>query len=258
MGQLHARMRIDELAIVERALDSSAEESKLDAFVRICESYLANGDAARPAPARNHAVVHVELDREGVVNAETEGGAPVARSTAARLLCDATVQGMLGDLHRPIGVGRTTRTIPERLRRALHRRSGGGGCEWIGCTERRYVEAHHVWHWTNGGPTELWNLVQLCWHHHHLVHEGRWRLRHDRRGGLRCVRPEGSELREPAPVDVSTSALVRSIDDERIVPRWRGERFDRSACVDAVLTARGVSPSRRRGGGGRAARRCRG
>jgi hypothetical protein len=102
--------------------------------------------------------VHVDVDRSGVSRAETEAGAPVTPTTAERVLCDATVQGMLGDLHQPIGVGRRTRTIPDRLRRALHRRSGGA-CEWTGCTERRYVEADHVRHWTNGGPTEMWNLA---------------------------------------------------------------------------------------------------
>jgi hypothetical protein len=243
MGVLHARMRVDELAVVEAALDSSAEESKVDALVKICESYLARGDAARPAPARHHAVVHVQLDRSGVTTAETEAGAPVPPATAERVLCDATVQGMLGDLHHPIGVGRTTRTIPERLRRALRHRSGGA-CEWIGCTERRYVEAHHVRHWTHGGPTELSNLVQLCWHHHHLVHEGGWHLHHDHHdhhGRLRCTRPDGTELHDPTPIDVSSLPLAPVIDDDRIVPRWRGERLDRAACVELVLTALAVS-----------------
>jgi hypothetical protein len=82
----------------------------------------------------------------------------------------------------------------------------------------------------------------LCWHHHHLVHEGGWRLRHDDRGRLRCVRPDGMELRDPLSIDVSSLPLAPVIDDERIVPRWSGERFDRAACVDAVLAARAGSP----------------
>lgn len=250
MGELRSRMRIEELAIVDTAIaaalpergDSPAEESpvaarRVDALVRICESYLLRGDGGRNPPARNNAVVHVEIDRSGVVRAETEAGVPVHRTTAERLLCDATVQGMLGDMGHPIGVGRTTQAISRTLRRALHKRSGGG-CEWKGCTEHRYIEGHHVWHWANGGPTELWNLVSLCWRHHHLVHERGWRLVHDGRGGVRCFRPDGTELLDPVPtwappLDITTT-------DESIVPLWAGESFDLSACVDAVLTATGA------------------
>lgn len=207
----------------------------MDALVRVCESYMANGDASRQPPARNNAVVHVDVDPDGVVSAETEAGVPVHPSTAKRLLCDASVQGMLGDCGHPIGVGRATRTVNRKQRRAVKKRSGGA-CEWKGCTERVHVQAHHVWHWTDGGPTDLWNLVNLCWHHHHQLHEGGWRLVHDGLGGVRCFRPDGSELLDPIPTIVPPLELT--IDDERIVPLWYGERFDLSACVDAVLDAR--------------------
>jgi len=31
-------------------------------------------------------------------------------------------------------------------------------------------------HWTNGGLTELHNLILLCSFHHHVVHEGGWNI----------------------------------------------------------------------------------
>lgn len=169
MGTLRARLPIDQHAIVEQAMgkampstESSAEDSiaqrRADALVRICESYLATGDASRAPATRNNAVVHVQVDADGVVSGETESGVPVHPETCRRILCDGSVQGMLGDLTGPIGCGRTTRTISRKLRRAIKKRSGGG-CEWIGCSERTYVEAHHVRHWEHGGPTELWNLT---------------------------------------------------------------------------------------------------
>jgi hypothetical protein len=183
-------------------------------------------------------VVHVEVDTTGVVSGETEAGVPVHPETCRRILCDASVQGMLGDLGHPIGVGRVTRTINRRMRRALKKRSGGG-CEWAGCSEGTYVEAHHVWHWEHGGPTELWNLVNLCWHHHHLVHEGGFRLEHDGRGTLRCYRPDGTQLVDPIPTGTAAPLVATDrIDHETIVPLWAGERFDLSACVDAVIYAR--------------------
>lgn len=35
----------------------------------------------------------------------------------------------------------------------------------------RYVEAHHVQHWCDGGVTKVNNLVLLCRHHHRLPHQ---------------------------------------------------------------------------------------
>ena len=66
--------------------------------------------------------------------------------------------------------GRKTRTIPPAIRRALNSRDGG--CRFPGCTHQRYVDAHHIEHWADGGETKLSNLVTLCRLHHRLVHEG--------------------------------------------------------------------------------------
>jgi hypothetical protein len=259
MGTVRARLPIDLHAIVEQAIDKALPpkespagdgdpredeervtpmaERRAIALAKICESYLAHGDAARTPATRNNAVVHVEVDPSGVVAGETEQGTPVHPDTCRRLLCDAAVQGMLGDLDQPLGCGRSTRTISRKLRRALKRRSGSG-CQWKGCTEHTYVEAHHVWHWEHGGPTELWNLVNLCWHHHHLVHEGGWQLKHDGRGGVRCYRPDRTELLDPIPT-MPSDRLDLEIEPEAIVPGWRGEAFDLSACVDSVRVATG-------------------
>ena len=37
-------------------------------------------------------------------------------------------------------------------------------------------DIHHVIEWLRHGRTDLDNLLPLCSRHHHLVHEGRWRL----------------------------------------------------------------------------------
>jgi len=56
------------------------------------------------------------------------------------------------------------------MRRALRVRDKG--CRFPGCTNTRFVDGHHITHWADGGETSLDNLVMLCRHHHHLVHEG--------------------------------------------------------------------------------------
>jgi hypothetical protein len=47
-----------------------------------------------------------------------------------------------------------------------------GCCEFEhGPSNTRYIDAHHVEHWANGGETKPSNLVSLCRFHHRAVHE---------------------------------------------------------------------------------------
>jgi predicted restriction endonuclease len=50
-----------------------------------------------------------------------------------------------------------------------------------------WIDGHHIIHWSDGGPTELDNLVSLCRPHHRAVHEQGWRIRID--DGLAVVEP---------------------------------------------------------------------
>jgi HNH endonuclease len=36
---------------------------------------------------------------------------------------------------------------------------------------RGKINAHHAWHWCDGGPTDLSNLALLCPRHHTIVHQ---------------------------------------------------------------------------------------
>ena len=76
--------------------------------------------------------------------------------------------------------------------------------------------------------------MHLCWHHHHLVHEGGWRLEHDGRGGVRCFRPDGTELRHAIPA-LASEPLTADVARDALLPLWDGDRFDLSACVDATM-----------------------
>jgi len=86
------------------------------------------------------------------------------------LTCDATCEVWFERAGQPIGAGRSTRTISRRLRRALEHRHPT--CAVPGCGATRGLHAHHLIHWEDGGPTELWNLVLVCPYHHRLHHQG--------------------------------------------------------------------------------------
>ena len=61
------------------------------------------------------------------------------------------------------------------LKRALLARDQG--CRFPGCTHTKWLDAHHVVHWADGGETTLENLVMLCSKHHRLLHEGGFEIK---------------------------------------------------------------------------------
>lgn len=82
---------------------------------------------------------------------ELADGQLLASDTIRRLACDGRVSVQAHDADgSPLDVGRSQRRIPRRLRRALADRDRG--CRFPGCVNTRYVDAHHVIHWADGGP----------------------------------------------------------------------------------------------------------
>jgi len=125
-------------------------------------------------PDRYMAFLHVEpatleWGRESELS-HLHDGTRVAPETSRRLTCDCSLVDVAKDEDGQIlNVGRRTRKIPARVRRALEVRDRG--CRFPGCC-RRLTDGHHVVHWADGGATALDNLVLLCRFHHTLVHEG--------------------------------------------------------------------------------------
>jgi Domain of unknown function (DUF222) len=217
----------------------TAGEACADALVLMAESLLAHGTASRTAGDRYQVVVHVDEPtlRSGArgERCETDAGAPLAARTAMRLACDASLVTILERDGQPLDVGRKTRTIPPALRRALNARDRG--CRFPGCTARHFIDAHHIEHWARGGPTKLGNLVQLCRHHHRLLHEGGYRV--DRRGDGRLAfrRPDGRHIPAcPAPPDASAGRLRRrDVEPEACVSLSAGDHLDLDLGVAAML-----------------------
>jgi hypothetical protein len=167
---------------------------------------------------------------------------PVSAETARRLACDAgIVEVDTGARGTPLDVGRKTRAIHPALRRALQLRDRG--CAFPGCSRRRFVDAHHIIHWADGGETNLDNLVLLCGSHHTLVHELGYTIE---------ASPKGFAFRDPQGRSVPLTGPQRSIcietllaahkhrglhiDPETNMPRWSGTPPDYSACIDALLS----------------------
>ena len=121
-----------------------------------------------------------------------DDGTRVSAETFRRIACDCglvAVSGDAGSAHQ-LNIGRRSRQIPPAIRRALSLRDRG--CRFPGCTNTRFLHGHHLRHWLHGGQTSLTNLVQLCTAHHHLVHEGGWRVELDA-DGLAFTAPDGCQ-----------------------------------------------------------------
>jgi hypothetical protein len=106
-------------------------------------------------------------------------GSVIPPQSARRLACDATVARVLmRGASEVLDLGRRTRVVSAPQRRALVHRDGG--CVFPGCDRPDpWCDAHHLVHWTRGGPTDLDNLVLLCRRHHVAVHERGWKLARD-------------------------------------------------------------------------------
>ncbi|WP_458682765.1 HNH endonuclease signature motif containing protein [Prescottella equi] len=169
---------------------------RADAFAEILRRYLDSGDAPIEGGERPHVSLHVnasDLARSESahewVNPDGDSDlfgdkdiarlphmGPLSIATARRLACDCHLSPIVVDDGVPLNLGRTSRTVSKKQRRALIARDHG--CAFPGCgTPPAHCEGHHVKHWADGGPTDLDNLVLLCRYHHQLLHHSHWDVR---------------------------------------------------------------------------------
>lgn len=203
----------EDAAIVRAALDRRAESAgpdpdtgvwaphearTADALRDVCADDLARQAAESTEPDASIVIVHVPAsavgrDEPGPDGSATIDGTPIDNEALHRILCDTKIE-----LHvdtpdgRTVGIGRATRNPPRWLRRRVIGRDHGR-CRWPGCG-RALRHLHHMQHWTKGGPTDAANLLGVCWHHHHLLHEGGWNATGDADHHVVFTGPTGRTL----------------------------------------------------------------
>jgi hypothetical protein len=212
---------------------------RADALSNIAESFLAHEAIEAKGTDRHQIVVHVAAEtlRDRTAGCcEFEEGPSMAVETARRLACDASVIHIYeNDDGEPLDVGRKTRTISAPLRRLLNARDKG--CRFPGCANSRYIDAHHIKHWANGGETRPSNLVSLCRFHHHAVHEDGIRIEILDDGALRFVKLNGKAVDSIAP------GHTQPLGDSRQLPAsresgatgWRGEIMDFGLAIEVLM-----------------------
>ena len=147
-----------------------------DALVQLCQQATPTLPTVRGE--RPHLLVLTHLDdlqnKIGAAPGYLDTGVPISIPSVRKVACDANIIPILmGSDGQPLDIGRTTRTIPTGIRRALTARDGG--CAFPGCDRPpSWCDAHHRVHWADGGETALCNLCLLCNHHHDTVHHDGW------------------------------------------------------------------------------------
>ena len=146
-----------------------------DAMVQMAKGYLAGGKGRNSSTA-DHYQVMVHVDEEVLRQSPTEKSkSDLPCETVRRLCCDSGVVAITQDNKgNPLNVSRKHRVVQPPLKRALLARDKC--CRFPGCTHEKWLDAHHVVHWADGGETSLDNTVLLCSKHHRLLHEGGFRI----------------------------------------------------------------------------------
>ena len=112
----------------------------------------------------------------GLVPGDDPTGDRITAAQARRLACTAKILPVvLGGDSLPLDLGRTRRLFNAKQRLAMAVRDKK--CRAEGCdVPATWCEAHHLTPWQRGGHTDLADGVLLCSHHHHRVHDARYRV----------------------------------------------------------------------------------
>jgi hypothetical protein len=123
---------------------------------------------------------------------------PVSVERVRKLACDAQVLPVvLGGDGVPLDLGRDERSATRYQRLALIRRDGAE-CAFPGCDRpAAWTRAHHLVPWSEGGRTDLANLVLVCGPHHDCVHHHGWTVR--MLEGHPCFEPPAPPPPDPPP-----------------------------------------------------------
>jgi predicted restriction endonuclease len=237
------------------------DHTRADALASIAEHFLASANETTALQAlkgseRCQLVLHVDINTLRQHHSESspchehchmEDKHWISPNTARRLSCDTSLITVLEDAQgRVLNIGRKTRTVPSNISRALSLRDKT--CRFPGCCESRYIDAHHIRHWADGGETSLDNLVTLCRYHHRQLHSGSFSIRAVKTSAgqeLQFTTPSGREIESSlfpqfARVSAETSrrallAIAPEVDSTTAVTRWRGEDCDYGMVVEGLL-----------------------
>lgn len=175
-GVFRLRLECDPLVgmIIDAALGEARDAlfqaghtdvTDIDAIQEVAQRSL---DSINSAARRDRFRINIHL-RTDATAGDTRGWV-LPDAIRQHITCDGLLSPVFIDGGIPISVGRTQRMIPQRTRLVVLLRDQC--CRVPGCDATHHLEIHHIIHWEHDGPTDTWNLVALCPHHHRMHHRG--------------------------------------------------------------------------------------
>ena len=221
-AEIERMIRDDDLDELHPELRSDRAHLRAYAIARLASRGFQFGEPTPSLGARTELCVIIDAEtlRDGEHTGticETVDGVPIPVSLARRLACEAgIIPVVLGTAGEVLDLGRTSRLANRAQRRgqaAMYSTCAAPGCE----VPFSRCQIHHLHWWENGGPTDMDNLVPLCGHHHHLVHDAGFTATLTADRTLRWYLPDGTHSadqplrpRRPRPTDSATATATTS------------------------------------------------
>ena len=177
-----------------RHSDANAKTPFAQLQVEAVVAAVSAGSAARRLP---EIIAHVDATslrhgRHAHTLCETIAGQALPVGTVQRLCCEAVLTAVIveadGTVRNVAGERRTANRAQRRALAAMHRTCAHPHC----AVSFEQCRIHHIVFWSLGGRTLIDNLLPLCETHHHLVHEGGWRVTMTPDRICTWVRPDGT------------------------------------------------------------------
>ncbi len=155
-------------------------QRRADALANLCRHTLERGELGEAHGVRPHLSLVIDLDElpwfgpaphpHTAPKLCTDLRHDVSATSVEFLLCDCDLTRIvMRGRSEVLDLGRSTSTVSSAQWKALVARDRH--CQAPGCRRPPAdCHAHHKWHTSRGGPTDLDNLELLCWHHHRQRH----------------------------------------------------------------------------------------
>ena len=182
---------------------SPLDERKQDHLRALALLHLTEGKGTSSGRPDVTAVIDLQTLLDGVhehSRVEVEGGVTLPVETIRRMACFANIiPALLGANGVLLDLGRSQRLASAQQRtamRAMYATCGAPGC----AVAFEHCTMHHITYWRRNGHTNMGNMLPLCSKHHHLAHEGGWKLELDTERCLTITKPDGSRQTHPPPL----------------------------------------------------------
>jgi len=181
------KARDDEVRERPDLADTSWSTRQADAFLSMVTGYLSGTEKGQQS--NDNYLVTIHVDHSALQGKAGRSALPI--ESVKRICCDSHAV-VLTETQKgePLSIGRKSRIIPRAIERAVRARDNNG-CRFPGCHHHRFLQCHHVEHWSRNGETSLDNLMLLCTKHHTLVHEGGFSVGTDFQDNWIFLRPDG-------------------------------------------------------------------